>query len=251
MVASLAGPRRLHDSVRELIEAQIRTGELPPGSRLQSERDLAERLGVSRVTLRRALDSLQREGFLEAAPGSGRYVRATALAEPPNALLSFTELGARRGLVASSRVLRAVVRAATLEEAELARIAPGADLFELERLRMLDGLAVALDHARIPLAVAPALAETDFETVSLYEALDLAGAAVASADYTTEACAATAAQARRLGLEPGGPLLYARTTSFDAVGRVVELGETYYRGDRYRFHATLVREQRQGGGRTR
>ncbi|MFN8222973.1 MAG: GntR family transcriptional regulator [Gaiellales bacterium] len=251
MVASLAGPRRLHDSVREAIEAQIRSGALPPGSRLQSERDLAERFGVSRVTVRRALDALAREGFVRAAPGSGRYVEAAALTEPPNALLSFTELGAQRGLLATSRVLGARVRPATLEEADAARIAPGANLFELRRLRMLDGVAVALDHTRVPLAVAPDLPTIDFETTSLYAALAAAGASVVSADYSTEACAATAPQARRLGVDPGDPLLLARTTSFDAAGRVVELGETFYRGDRYRFHATLVREQRPGGGRTR
>ena len=251
MTVSLAGPRHLHDSVREAIEAQIRSGELPPGARLQSERELAERLGVSRVTVRRALDGLEKEGLVRTAPGSGRYVEGAALAEPPNALLSFTELGAQRGLVASSQVLGASFRPATLEEAETARIAPGADLFELNRLRMLDGIAVALDRTRIPLAVAPALPDTDFESVSLYDALDRAGARVMTADYTTEACAATPAQARQLGLEPGEPLLFARTTSFDAQGRVVELGETFYRGDRYRFHASLVREQRPGGGRTR
>lgn len=250
MTVSLVGSRPLHDQVREAIESQIRSGDIPPGSRLQSERDLADHLGVSRVTVRRALDALEREGLVRAEPGSGRYVQASALAEPPNALLSFTELGARRGLVATARVARTRVRSATLEEAELAGIAPGAELFELERLRLLDGVAVALDHTRVPLAVAPDLPEADFRRASLYEALERAGAGVARADYTTEACAASPSQARQLGVAPGDPLLLARTTSYDRAGRVVELGQTFYRGDRYRFHATLVRERRPGGGRT-
>lgn len=249
MTASLVGPRPLHDQVREAIEAQILSGAIPAGARLQSERDLAGRLGVSRVTVRRALDALEREGLVRATPGSGRYVRGSALAESPNELLSFTELGARRGLIASSRVLRTSVRPATLEEAERAGIAPGAELFELERLRMLDGVAVALDHTRVPLVIAPSLRDVDFRTTSLYEVLAGADAAVARADYTTEARAATPGQARQLGLAPGAPLLLARTTSYDDGGRIVELGETYYRGDRYRFHATLVRERRPGGGR--
>jgi len=251
MALSLVGPQPLHDRVREEIESQIRSGDIPPGSRLQSERDLAERLGVSRVTVRRALDALAREGLVRAEPGSGRYVQGSALAEPPNALLSFTELGARRGLAATSRVLRSRVRPATLEEADAAGIAPGAGIFELDRLRMLDGIAVALDHTRVPVAVAPLLADVDFRSASLYDTLDRLGAGVARADYTTEACPASAAQARQLGLAPGDPLLLARTTSYDAAGRLVELGETFYRGDRYRFHATLVRERRTGGGNTR
>lgn len=250
MTVSLVGSRPLHDQVREAIESQIVSGEIPAGARLQSERDLADRLGVSRVTVRRALEALEREGLVRAAPGSGRYVRGSELAEPPNALMSFTELGARRGLRATSRVLRSGVRPATLEEAERAGIAPGAELFELERLRMLDGVAVAIDHTCIPLAVAPSLTGVDFGEASLYETLDAAGAPIARADYTTEACAASPGQAEQLGLRTGEPLLFARTTSYDDAGRVVELGETFYRGDRYRFHATLVRERRPGGGRS-
>lgn len=248
MTTSLVGPRPLHDQVREAIEAQILSGEIPAGARLHSERDLADRLGVSRVTVRRALDALEREGLVRATPGSGRFVRGSALAESPNELLSFTELGERRGLSASSVVLRTSVRPATLEEAERLGIAPGADLFELDRLRMLDGVAVALDHTRIPLAIAPSLPDVDFRTTSLYRVLADARADVARADYSTEACAATPAQAEQLGLRPGDPLLLARTTSYDDAGRIVELGETYYRGDRYRFHATLVRERRPPGG---
>lgn len=253
MAASLAGPRPLHDQVREAIEEQIRSGDLPPGSRLQSERDLAEVLGVSRVTVRRALDELERQGLVRAAPGSGHFVEGSPLEEPQNVLLSFTELGSSRGLVASARVLAARVRPASLEEAELLGVAPGADVFELERLRMLDGQATALDRSCVPLAVAPSLPALDFRTASLYAALEAAGAAVVRADYTTEARAATAAQARQLGLEPGAPLLLARTVGSDAAGRVVEVSETTYRGDRYRFHASLARTRRPrgGGGNTR
>lgn len=244
------GTRPLHDQVREAIESQIRSGDIPPGSRLQSERELADRLGVSRVTVRRALDALEKEGLVRAAPGSGRYVQEADLAEPPNGLLSFTELGARRGLVAASRVIGKRVRPASLEEAETMTIAPGAELFELDRLRMLDGVAVAVDNTRVPLAAAPELPEIDFRSASLYDVLQRAGAAVARADYTTEACAASATQARQLGLAPGDPLLLARTTGYDRAGCVVEMGKTFYRGDRYRFHATLVRERRPGGGKT-
>ena len=69
-------------------------------------------------------------------------------------------------------------------------------------------------------------------------------------DYTPEACAASAAQTRHPDAEVGDTLLLAGTTSYDSGGRVVELGKTFYDGDRYRFHATLVRERRQGGGKT-
>lgn len=248
MSLSLAGSQPLYDQVRETIAAQIRSGVIPPGARLQSERHLADQMGVSRVTVRRALDALADDGLVRAARGSGRFVSEGALAEPPNALLSFTELGAERGLQATSRVLCSHVRPATLEESEVFGIAPGANVFELDRLRMLDGVAVALDHSRIPVAFAPGLPTIDFGSASLYAALDTAGAGLVRADYTTEAVAAGADQARQLGVTSGSPLLLATTTSYDASDRVVELSETAYRSDRYRFRATLVRKPQPGGG---
>jgi GntR family transcriptional regulator len=113
---------------------------------------------------------------------------------------------------------------------------------------MLNGVAVALDAGRVPLSCAPELPTVDFGTGSLYAVLDAAGTALVRADYTTEAVAANAEQARHLGVTPGSPLLLARTTSYDASDRVVELGETAYRSDRYRFRATLVRKPQPGGG---
>ncbi len=187
MPSSLAAARPLHDQVREAIAAQIKTGAIPPGARLQSERDLADRMGVSRVTVRRALTALADEGLVSATRGSGRFVRDTTLAEAPNALVSFTELGAERGLLATSSVLLSHVRSATLEEAEIFGVAPGADVFELDRLRMLDGVSVALDHTRVPAALAPALPTIDFGEASLYAVLGAAGVSLARADYTTEA----------------------------------------------------------------
>ena len=248
MPSSLAGSQPLHDQVRETIAEQIRSGVIPPGARLQSERDLADQMGVSRVTVRRALGALAEDGLVRAARGSGRFVSDAALGEPPNALLSFTELGAEQGLEASSRVLGKQVRPATFEEAELFGVAPGIDVFQLYRLRMLNGVAVALDATRIPLVCAPELPTIDFSTASLYAVLDAAGTTLVRADYTTEAVAADAEQARQLGVTSGSPLLLARTTSYDASDRVVELGDTAYRSDRYRFRATLVRKPQPGGG---
>lgn len=250
MASPLAGSQPLHDRVREAIAAQIRSGAIPSGARLQSERDLADQMGVSRVTVRRALDALAEDGLVRAARGSGRFVNDTALVEPPNALLSFTELGAQRGLEATSRVLRSQVRPATLEEAEVLGVAPGSELFELDRLRMLDGVAVALDHSRVPLALAPGLPTIDFRAASLYAVLEAAGAGLVRAGYTTEAVPADAGQARELGIEAGDPLLLTTTTSYDETDRVIELSRTAYRYDRYRFRATLVRKRQPRGGTT-
>jgi GntR family transcriptional regulator len=248
---ALDAPEPLHEEVYRRLARDIASGRLFPGARLPAERAIGAALGVSRATVRRALERLAADGLVEASNGRRRVAGSTRLAEPPNVLMSFTELGAARGLAATSLVLGATIRAASLEEADRFGIAPGADLYELERVRKLDGISVALDRARVPLALAPALPETDFSTASLYDGLERAGWVVVLADYTTEARTADPHQAKHLGMAPGSPLLVAQTAGYSADGRLVELTETAYRGDRYRFRATLVRSPRRREGATR
>jgi GntR family transcriptional regulator len=224
-----------------LIEAEVAGGVLTRGSRLPSERELCERLGVSRVTLRRALSHLVDEGVLESSRGRGWYVTTGVLGEPPNMLRSFTQTAAARGLEASAHVLDARVSPATIDEADAFEIAPGADVFHLRRLRLLGGAPIAFDHARVPLEVGPGLPELDFSTASLYGALEDHGVVPTRADYSVEATAAGPDDATLLGVEPGDPLLVTSQTTFDQHDRPIELATMSYRGDRYRFRASLRR----------
>lgn len=239
----LTGSDPLHRRVYRAVANEIASGAIAPGARLPSERELCERLSVSRSTVRRALSDLAVDGLVESFPKRGTFVSAGPLGEDPNALMSFTELGASRGLRASARVLGTDVRPADLDEAELFGLAPGADLFVLERLRLLDGMPVSVDRSLVPLALQPTLPEIDFATASLYATLDEAGTGPVRADYGVQAIAASRRQAKLLGVETGEPLLLATTASRDTGGRLVELGEMTYRGDRYRFRATLTRRR--------
>jgi GntR family transcriptional regulator len=189
------------------------------------------------------LRSLVDEGVLRPSQGRGWFVEPGPLSEPPNALVSFSNMAAVLGLVASARVLRAAVRPATIDEAETLRVAPGADLFVIERVRLLDGVAIALDESRIPLAIAPSLPEADWNSASLHDVLERHTAAPAWAEFAVIAEKADARSSRVLGIEVGEPLLVAHQTTYDADDRPIELGLMRYRGDRYRFRATLVRRR--------
>lgn len=230
----------LYHLVYRQISQEIENGALRPGDRLPSERWLCDQLGVSRATVRRAFEELVRDGLVEAR-GRATFVTGDALAEPPNTLMSLSDLGRSRGLEASAKVLLSQVRPATLDEAEAFGIAPGADVFELQRLRMLDGLPISLDHNRVPLRFLPGALELDFTSASLYAALDDEGHSPTRADYEVEAQPVGEAEAELLGLEPGAPVLLTTTVAIKDNGRVVDLGRTVYRADRYRFHATLTR----------
>lgn len=245
MPLSEASQPLYHRVYREL-SREIESGKLQPGDRLPSERWMCDELGVSRATVRRAIAELAADGLVEGR-GRGSFVTGDAVAEPANTLISLTELGRSRGLDASARVLAAAVRAATIDEAEAFAIAPGAELFELERVRMLDGVPISIDHNRVPLRLAPGLIGVDFTTASLYEELERAGSPPRRADYELEARGADAPEADLLGLAPGAPVLFATTVAIGEQARVVDLGRTVYRADRYRFQATLMRRAHREG----
>jgi DNA-binding GntR family transcriptional regulator len=234
----------LYAQISGLIADEVSGGVLQRGDRLPSERELCQRFGVSRVTLRRALADLVRQGVLESSRGRGWFVTTGVHGEPPNVLQSFTHTAATRGLSATARVLEATVRPATLEEAEQLGIAPGAALFHLRRVRLLGGLPIAFDHSRVPLELAPALPDADFAVDSLYAVLEAADVAPARADYQVQAAAADASAARLLDTRPGDPVLVTEQVTYDAADRPIELGAMTYRADRYRFRASLRRTTR-------
>jgi GntR family transcriptional regulator len=236
------GADPLYRRVGYRILEQISSGALRRGDRLPSERALSEQCGVSRVTLRRALQQLEEDGVVASSRGSGWYVTAEVLGEPPNALLSFTEMARTRGLGPSAHILDQRVRPATLDESEALGIAPGAELLHLERLRLLNDVPIAFDHSLIPVEIAPSLPEYDFTVVSLYTTLELEYAVVPSrADYAVEAVAADERAAGLLDVAVGAPTLVTTQTTYESHDRPFELSTMTYRGDRYRFRASLWR----------
>lgn len=240
MTTTTSGLGQLTARVREEIARRITLGELAPGEQLPTERELGDQFGVSRVTVRRALASLARDGLVYAIQGRGTFVASGRLAEPPGALLSFHELVASEHVTVGAQPLRAESRPATLDEADQFRIAPGAPLFELVRLRTLDDLPVAIDSTTLPLAIDPDLPDLDWGHQSLYARLTEVGHAPVAADYAVEARSADSRTARLLGASVGSPVLVAESEVTDRTGRLIVAGQITYRGDRYRFRSRLA-----------
>ena len=126
------------------VRSAIAQGVLPAGDRLPAERELCRRFSVSRATVRRALVELEEQGCVRAAGTRGWFV--TALVEP-SVLMGFTDLADHRGFATSSRVLACTVRAPNLDEAEVLRAPPGAEVLELERVRLMDGVPLGWQRA--------------------------------------------------------------------------------------------------------
>lgn len=226
---------------RQLSDA-LRRGVFGPGLRLPAERTLALEYGVSRVTLRNALQRLADEGVLESVVGSGWFVTPQVVGEPPSVLQTFSEMARARGLRPTSRILTQHVRSTTLDEAEQLRTAPGTEVLEIVRLRGMDDTVICLDSTVLPLPLVAALVPVDLTDASLYEQLEThCGIRIDRSAYAVQAETADRATATQLGVEPGWPVLVGQEVGYDETGRPVLLGLTRYRGDAYRFQADLFR----------
>jgi len=235
-------PEPLWIQAMNVIRGQIEQGVLRPGSRLPPERELCRQLGISRVTLRKALNSLVEAGALNASHGRGWYVAKTAQKkEWPNTLESFSETAARMGLAARSVVLSAEVSPSTIDEAEELAIAPGTPLFRLERVRFLGNVAIAVDQTRLRQALVPGIDKLDFTTRSLYGTLEEAGIEPVRADSTIEATGADERVAGHLDLAPGVPVLVLRQLAFGARQEPLFVSTIRYAGGRYRLRTSFAR----------
>jgi GntR family transcriptional regulator len=233
----------------EVITREIESGALRPGSRLPPERELCQELGISRVTLRKALNELVGQGVLRPSHGRGWYVAAPAAGSAPardwpNNLESFTETAERMGLPATSDVLRAETVPATLDDAERLLVAPGTPIFVLERVRLLGGVPIAVDATKLPVALLPGAEDVDFSTESIYARLEAAGAVLARADSTIEATVADDDLAEHLQVAPGSPVLVMTQLVMDAGERPILSSVIRYGGERYRLRTQFARTPR-------
>lgn len=240
MVQAMAGGEAAMLAYRTL-SAMLDRGVFPPGSRLPGERNLAREVKVSRATLRLALERLADHGRLVASPQRGWFVPQILVGEPPNLLLSFSELARSRGLHATSEVLTNRVRRASFAEAEDLLIAAAAPVVELVRLRSMDGVPITLETAVLPLHRVEWLVTADLRDQSLYELLADHGHIVHRSAYTVQAMNAGDHEAGPLDLPVGAAVLVAHDVTFTVDRIAIMSTVNYYRGDAYRFTADLFR----------
>lgn len=219
----------------------IESGRFGPAQKLPAERVLAAELRINRGTLRQALAGLAAQGVISSAGKSGWFISHPILGEPPHTLQSFSEMAASRGLVAETSVTRQEVRLATFEEAGQLRLGPGGEVLHVERVRSLSGRPVCFDTSVIPLPLFQDLVSRDLTDKSLYREMEDCGVTPTRSDFTLQADAADEVLAGHLDLDLGSPVLVGVEVCQDDSGRPINLGRSSFRGDFYRFHATLFR----------
>ncbi|MGH3588080.1 MAG: GntR family transcriptional regulator [Pseudonocardia sp.] len=219
------------------LEQLIESGELPVGGRLEGEVELAERLGVSRPTVRRAIQYLVERGLLVRKRGIGTQIVHPKVRRPVELSSLYDDL-AKSGQRPSTLIRSLEVKPAPDHVAEALGVAGGTEVTWLSRLRFAAGEPLALMHNAVPVDVLR-LRATDLEERGLYELLRAAGYVPRMADQVVGARAATTAEARLLDEPRGAPVLTMTRTAWDAGGRAVEYGSHIYRASRYSFALTL------------
>ncbi|GAA4226242.1 GntR family transcriptional regulator [Actinomadura meridiana] len=211
---------------------------LDVGDALPSERRLAEDLGVSRPTLRQAIDGLVAEGLLDRRHGSGTYVAEPRIAVSLT-MISFTEDMIRRGMRPGGRVLSFRTEAAGARIGRRLALSPIEEVFTIRRLRLADDTTMAIETLYLPRALLPGLRRQDLEGGSFYDLLRGNGVEIASGTETIEPTVTTAAEAAELDVPVHMPAFLFQRITRDRDGRPLEYVRSLYRGDRYRLELDL------------
>ncbi|MEJ8660760.1 MULTISPECIES: GntR family transcriptional regulator [Streptomyces] len=231
-------PVPLYFQLSQQLEAAIEHGTLTPGSLLGNEIELAGRLGLSRPTVRQAIQSLVDKGLLVRRRGVGTQVVHSQVKRPLELSSLYDDLEAA-GQRPATLVLRNTLEPATAEVAAALGVAEGSDVHLVERLRSAHGEPMAHLCNHLPAGLLP-LDTGQLESTGLYRMMRAAGITLHSARQSVGARAATGEEAALLGEETGAPLLTMQRTTFDDTGRAVEFGSHIYRASRYAFEFQLL-----------
>lgn len=233
---AVAGPRYVRLCSR--IEEGIETGLFAPETPLPPERQIAGLTGLSRVTVRKAMELLVRKGAVLKVQGSGSFVTggAVRLEQPLSRLTSFTEDMARRGMRATAVWLERGVFVPSPVETFALGLSTGASVARISRIRIADGSPMAIERASLPLEFLP---DPLAVTRSLYETLGENSLRPVRALQKISAINLEGEDAELLGVEIGSAGMRIERTSFLPSERVVEFTRSVYRGDIYDFVAEL------------
>ncbi|MCS0628958.1 GntR family transcriptional regulator [Telluria mixta] len=232
----------LYSQVRERLRERIVDGTYAPQARLPSESEIGTLLGVSRITVRQALGDLQKEGVIVKVPGKGTFVAETRPSQELARLEGFGEAMSRKGHRIVNRVVKhALVEASPLVAARL-RVAPGAPVTEIHRVRWLDREPVSFEITYLPPAIGERLRGENLAERDIFLILEADyGITLGHADIQIGAINADVALAQALRVEPGAALLRIERLTWTADGVPLDFEYLYVRGEAFQYALRLPR----------
>jgi GntR family transcriptional regulator len=219
----------------------IKSGKLKEGDKMPTEEEICELFSISRITVRRALEGLQQGGYIYKQQGKGSFVMVKKTGFQLNHLKGFTEEMKALGKEPSSKILTFEIMPPSEKVAETLGIDINQRIYQLERLRLADGVPIAIERVHLPFYRFPTLKTVNLEE-SLYEILQYQfGCESYKGIEEIHAGLASEEEARLLQIVPGSAVLHINRTTYEREGMAYEYVESTYRGDQYQFTVTLYK----------
>ncbi len=219
--------------LRELVAAS------EPGDLLPSDADLCQEFEVSRMTARQAVQLLVNERLVDRRRGRGTFVAPRRVPRALGSPLSFTESMRQRGLSASSKPIESLVATANETEARALGIDQGDPIYVIERVRLANGVPMAIERVALPTTVAASI-DTSLKSGSLHRAFEASDMIPSKAHADVGARLSTEWEQKQLEIGPNTVVLTEERTIFDQEDRVLEHTVTLYAADRYSFSVVLL-----------
>jgi GntR family transcriptional regulator len=234
----------LYTRIQERIAELILSGKLAPDSKIQSEREFSDDLGVSRMTVRRAITELVNEGLLERKHGSGTYVARPKVTYDAKELVNYVGAMSRRNIATASQLLEFGEVPASRRLADSLQIDIGDPIYRVAILRLANRVPVVLERVFVSCSRCPGLEEWDLEKTSIHDLLtDVYHISPGLISQTVEATVASETVAQQLRVDEGFPLLMLSRTIYGNGQQPVVFSQDFLRGDYARIHADVPLEQ--------
>lgn len=235
----------IYQQIAEAIGSLLASGVLPPGYVLPPERVFCAQFGISRMTLRQAMSLLDREGFVNSRRGVGTVVTHRRLSRQQQEALSFSEEIRARGGRPESRLISLDLAIPTPSVRDFFELHEQQKVYEVQRVRLKDGEALALELARLPERLCPGLDRFDLARSSLYEILEQSyGIRIVACDEEISAEIPNSQQRKLLSLPARTAVLVINRKAYMEDGRPLELTRSVFRGDRYSVIVHAVRKNK-------
>jgi GntR family transcriptional regulator len=233
----------LYSRVEAVLASEIADGDLRIGDQLPTEDSLILRFGVSRITVRRAVQNLVSRGLVEIRRGKGTFVAAPKITQELTELSGFVEDMHALGRKPTARVIGKEIVTANSTVATQLALTRGEHVVRIRRVRLADGIPLSFDETYLPLELGQKIITHNLKAEPIFSLLERKyDVPLIEAEYKLDAAPAEAEVAAALKVKQGTPIFRIERTSYSTGGRPVDYERLHYRGDLVRFVTRLVRK---------
>ena len=234
----------LYARVEGVLAGEIIDGDLQVGGQLPTEDSLIARFGVSRITVRRAIQNLVSRGLVEIRRGKGTFVAAPKITQDLKELSGFVEDMHAIGRKPTARVIGREIVTADATVARQLALTRGGRVVRIRRVRLADGIPLSFDETYLPLEIGKKIISDNLKVEPIFSLLERKyNIPLVEAEYKLDAVAADNDVARALRVKPGSPIFRIERTSYSTGHDPIDYETLHYRGDLVRFVTRLVRKR--------